>query len=227
MTASWPIHTEMQKRLNAQETASLASSIYMVCRKRTTSEVGEYPTVRREIEARVREKLAQFWEEGIRGADFFMSAIGPAVEAFGKYARVEKLSGEPVTVAELLEYVRKVVSEFALERTASPNWRSTWRPPTARTRPSGRWSRPSATSCRRGTGSGRCCRASSTAATTTPAAPRSCGCGESERGQGSRSQVARRRSQGAGSRGAEGRGSGGARERRGRERWAGLRFFVF
>jgi adenine-specific DNA methylase len=116
MTASWPIHTEMKKRLNAQETASLASSIYMVCRKRTTSEVGEYPTVRKEIEARVREKLAQFWAEGIRGADFFMSAIGPAVEAFGKYARVEKLSGEPVSVAELLEYVRKVVSEFALER---------------------------------------------------------------------------------------------------------------
>jgi putative DNA methylase len=116
MTASWPIHTEMQARLRAQESAALASSIYMVCRKRTTSEVGEYPTVRREIEARVRQKLTQFWEEGIRGADFFMSAIGPAVEAFGKYARVEKLSGEPVTVAELLEYVRKVVSEFALER---------------------------------------------------------------------------------------------------------------
>jgi putative DNA methylase len=116
MTASWPIHSEMQARLNAQETASLASSIYMVCRKRTTSEVGEYPTVRKEIEARVRQKLIQFWEEGIRGADFFMSAIGPAVEAFGKYARVEKLSGEPVTVEELLEYVRQVVSQFALER---------------------------------------------------------------------------------------------------------------
>ena len=116
MTASWPIHTEMQARLNAQETASLASSIYMVCRKRTTNEVGEYPKVRREIEERVRQKLTQFWDEGIRGADFFMSAIGPAVEAFGKYVRVEKLSGEPVTVAELLEYVRKVVSEFALER---------------------------------------------------------------------------------------------------------------
>ncbi|MCS7239603.1 MAG: hypothetical protein NZ899_15255, partial [Thermoguttaceae bacterium] len=54
--------------------------------------------------------------EGIRGADFFMSAIGPAVEAFGKYTRVEKLSGEPVSVAELLEYVRKVVAEFALSR---------------------------------------------------------------------------------------------------------------
>ena len=116
MTASWPIHTEMQARLRAQESAALASSIYMVCRKRTASEVGEYPKVRKEIDARVRQKLAQFWEEGIRGADFFMSAIGPAVEAFGKYARVEKLSGERVSVAELLEYVRMVVAEFALER---------------------------------------------------------------------------------------------------------------
>jgi len=116
MTASWPIHTERGVRPNAQETASLASSIYMVCRPRFTEEIGEFPRVRWEIEERVRRKLEQFWNGDIRGADFFMSAIGPAVEAFGKYARVEKLSGEPVTVGELLEYVRKVVSEFALER---------------------------------------------------------------------------------------------------------------
>jgi len=116
MTASWPIHTEMQARLNAQETASLASSIYMVCRKRTTNEIGDLGAVRREMEQAIRSRLTQFWEEGIRGADFFMSAIGPAVEAFGKYKRVEKPSGEAVTVAELLEHVRKVVSEFALER---------------------------------------------------------------------------------------------------------------
>ncbi|MCS6963062.1 MAG: hypothetical protein NZM16_03350, partial [Thermoflexus sp.] len=73
--------------LRAQDSAALASSIYMVCRKRPAdAPVGELPAVRREIEARVRERLAQFWEAGIRGADFFMSAIGPAVEAFGRYA---------------------------------------------------------------------------------------------------------------------------------------------
>ncbi len=116
MTASWPIHTEMQARLRAQESAALASSIYMVCRKRTTDQTGEFGKVRREIEERIGRRLEQFWDAGIRGADFFMSAIGPAVEVFGKYQRVEKLSGEPVTVAELLEHVRKVVSEFALKR---------------------------------------------------------------------------------------------------------------
>ncbi len=116
MTASWPVHTEMEARLRAQESAALASSIYMVCRKRTTHEVGEYARVRREVEESVRRRLQQFWDAGIRGADFFMSAIGPAVEAFGRYSRVERLSGEPVTVPELLQYVRELVARFALER---------------------------------------------------------------------------------------------------------------
>jgi adenine-specific DNA methylase len=116
LTASWPIHTEMKERLRAQESAALASSIYMVCRKRAKEGVAYFNEIKEKIRQRVREKLTQFWEQGISGADFFVSAIGPAVEVFGQYSRVEKLSGEEVSVKELLEYVRKVVSEFALER---------------------------------------------------------------------------------------------------------------
>jgi len=116
LTASWPIKTEMQARLRAIDSATLTSSIYMVCRKRTTKEIGEFPNIKREIDQRVREKLDEFWAAGIRGADFFMSAIGPAVEVFGRYESVEKLSGEKVEVKELLDYVERVVSEFALER---------------------------------------------------------------------------------------------------------------
>jgi len=116
LTASWPIHTEMKERLRAQESAALASSIYMVCRKRSKEEIVYFNDIKDKIEQRVKEKLEQFWEQGVSGADFFVSAIGPAVEVFGQYSRVEKLSGEEVSVKELLEYVRKVVSEFALER---------------------------------------------------------------------------------------------------------------
>ena len=116
ITGSWPIHTEMKTRLGAQDTASLASSIYMVCRKRNTDETAFYNEIKPAIEKRIHEKLDQFWAEGIGGSDFFISAIGPAVEVFGKYSSVEKLSGEKVTVKELLEYVRQVVSEHALNR---------------------------------------------------------------------------------------------------------------
>jgi len=116
LTASWPIHTEMQARLRASESAALASSIYMVCRKRLNPEVAFYNEIKPQIERRIHEKLDQFWNEGISGSDFFISAIGPAVEVFGKYAKVEKLSGEVVSVKELLEYVRQVVSEYALSK---------------------------------------------------------------------------------------------------------------
>jgi len=116
LAASWPIHTEMKERLRAQESAALASSVYMICRKQTKEGVAYFNEMKDKIEQRVKEKLAQFWEQGISGADFFVSAIGPAVEVFGQYSKVEKLSGEEVSVKELLEYVRKVVSEFALER---------------------------------------------------------------------------------------------------------------
>ena len=116
LTASWPIHTEMKSRLRAKESAALASSIYMVCRKRTKEEVAYFKDIKKELEKRIKEKLDQFWEQGISGSDFFVSAIGPAVEVFGRYSRVERLTGEPVSVKELLEYVRKVVSEYTLKR---------------------------------------------------------------------------------------------------------------
>ena len=116
ITASWPIHTEMPNRLRASESAALASSIYMACRKRNDNITIFYNEIKPLIKDRIHSKLDQFWEEGIGGSDFFISAIGPAVEVFGKYANVEKLSGEKVTVMELLEFVRQVVSEYALSR---------------------------------------------------------------------------------------------------------------
>lgn len=116
LTASWPVHTEMKARLRAKESAALASSIYMVCRKRIESKTAYFNEIKPQIEERVKEKLDQFWNEGIGGSDFFISAIGPAMEVFGKYESVEKLSGEKVTAAELLDFVRKTVSEYALTK---------------------------------------------------------------------------------------------------------------
>ncbi len=116
LTASWPVHTEMKARLRASESAALASSIYMVCRKRTENKTAYLNEIKPSIEQRIKEKLDQFWNEGIGGSDFFISAIGPAMEVFGKYESVEKLSGEKVSAKELLEYIRKIVSEYALSQ---------------------------------------------------------------------------------------------------------------
>ena len=116
VTASWPLHTERPGRLQSQDTASLASSIFIVCRKRSADQAGFFDDVRRELHERIQERLNFFWQQGIRGADFFISAIGPAVEVFGRYSRVRKLTGEDVGVADLLDLVQELVADYALRQ---------------------------------------------------------------------------------------------------------------
>jgi putative DNA methylase len=116
VTASWPLHTERPGRLRAHESAALASSIFIVCRVRAAESDGYFDDVRQELAATIRERLDFFWKQGIRGADFFISAIGPAVSVFGRYSHVYRLDGSQVGVDALLDLVQEMVSEYALDR---------------------------------------------------------------------------------------------------------------
>lgn len=116
VTASWPIHTEMKERLVARETAALASSIYLVARKIEREEVGWYNEVKEEMRKRIFEKLDRLWDEGIRGADFFISAIGSAIEVFGKYKKVMDHAGNEIDTKKLLEDVRSFVVDYTIRQ---------------------------------------------------------------------------------------------------------------
>ncbi|MBI2806088.1 MAG: DUF1156 domain-containing protein [Planctomycetes bacterium] len=117
VTSSWPLHTERTSRLRAMDSAALASSILIVCRKVSSqTHDGLWDDVRKELNEVAKERLGFFWSQGIRGADFFISAIGPALSVFGKYQRVTKLSGEEVTVGKFLDEVRGLVTSFALNK---------------------------------------------------------------------------------------------------------------
>jgi len=116
VTASWPIDTEMKKRMRAQESAALASSIYFVCRKMDRLETGWLNEVKEEIKKHIHDKLDRLWEEGISGADYFVSAIGSSIEIFGKYKKVLDYEGNPIGADRLLEYVREIVTEYAVKK---------------------------------------------------------------------------------------------------------------
>jgi adenine-specific DNA methylase len=72
--------------------------------------------VRQELKAVAKERLDFFWSQGIRGADFFISAIGPALSVFSMYKQVTKLTGEEVHVGKFLDEVRGVVTAYALNK---------------------------------------------------------------------------------------------------------------
>jgi len=116
ITASWPIHTEMTGRLRAKESAALASSIYFVARKMKRIEKGWYNEVKEEIRKHLYEKLERLWEEGISGADFLIAGIGSAIEIFGKYENVMDYEGNVIRADKLLEFVRDVVTDYAVRQ---------------------------------------------------------------------------------------------------------------
>jgi len=89
----------------------------LICRKRSSNaEDGYWDDVRKVLSAVARERLDFFWKQGIRGADFFISAIGPALSVYGRYAKVTRLTGEEVTVGQFLDEVRGIVTDYALSQ---------------------------------------------------------------------------------------------------------------
>ncbi|SHK67823.1 DUF1156 domain-containing protein [Rhodothermus profundi] len=116
VSGAWPLSTEMQARMNAQETASLASSIYIVARKVARKATGFYNEVREELRRHLDRKLQRLWEEGIGGADFFIAAIGSAIEVFGKYEKIMDYEGNIIRADRLLEEVRTLATDFAVRQ---------------------------------------------------------------------------------------------------------------
>jgi hypothetical protein len=115
ITGSWPVATEMGARLNARETASLATSVHLVCRPRPDDAgVGDWAGVLRELPNRVGDWMERLQGEGVRGADLVFACIGPALEIFSRYKSVEAADGREVKLAEYLEKVWEVVGRSAL-----------------------------------------------------------------------------------------------------------------
>ncbi|MCD6553418.1 MAG: DUF1156 domain-containing protein [Anaerolineae bacterium] len=116
VSAAWPLNTEMKARLRASDSAALASSIYIVARKAPRQGVGFYHEVRRELQTYLNAKLQRLWEEGIGGADFFIAAIGAAIEVFGRYEQVMDLEGNVIRADRLLDDVRTLATDYAVRQ---------------------------------------------------------------------------------------------------------------
>jgi hypothetical protein len=79
-----------------------------------TDDVGDWRDVLQELPRRIHEWMPRLAAEGIVGVDAIFSCLGPALEIFSQYSRVERADGEQVTLKEYLEYVWAAVSREAL-----------------------------------------------------------------------------------------------------------------
>ena len=120
---SWPIQTEMGTRTRAMTSAALASSVWLVCKKRTPARPGWDAAVLNEMRENITQQLRDFWDAGIRGPDFVWAATGPALEAFSKYPVVKKANDpdQIMNVSEFLREVRRMVVDFVVGRVLTHN----------------------------------------------------------------------------------------------------------
>ncbi|MDW8325186.1 MAG: DUF1156 domain-containing protein [Anaerolineales bacterium] len=126
ITGSWPIDTEMETRVAAQGQARLGSSVHLVCRRREQSSisnphspittVGDWRDVLAELPKRIHEWMPRLAKEGVVGADAIFACLGPALEIFSRYERVETAGGKKIELREYLEHVWAAVGREALNQ---------------------------------------------------------------------------------------------------------------
>ncbi len=114
---AWPLDTEMSSRGRAQNSAVLASSIFLVARPRAEAGTGDWAhEVRPKLQEIVSKRVGELAEFGITGADLIIAAIGAGMRAYTRYARVEKPNGEELAPDEYLDEVEREVAEAVLAR---------------------------------------------------------------------------------------------------------------
>lgn len=97
ITGSWPIATELAHRPRARESAALNTSVHLVCRPRPeNAPIGDWGEVLSELPRRVGDWMERLQSEGVRGADLVFACIGPALEIYSKYSKVEDAQGREI-----------------------------------------------------------------------------------------------------------------------------------
>src|SRR5262249_28261892 len=90
----------------------------LICRPReatgNSAPIGDWRDVLHELPTRIHAWMPRLASEGVVGADAIFACLGPALELFSRYSRVEKASGEAVELREYLEQVWAAISKEAL-----------------------------------------------------------------------------------------------------------------
>lgn len=117
VTEAWPIDTENPSRQRSKGSSALASSIFLVAKRREMIGKGKYEeTVRPELESIVRERVNSLWDLGVVGADLVIACVGAGLRAFTAFSSVEYANGDEVPAERFLTEVEAVVLDAILAR---------------------------------------------------------------------------------------------------------------
>ncbi|MDP9302029.1 MAG: DUF1156 domain-containing protein, partial [Actinomycetota bacterium] len=111
---AWPIDTEREGRRGGADNASLASSIFLVARRRESDLVGEWADVQVELQEAVAERVRTLPRLGVTGGDLVIATIGAGLRAYTRYRKVELPNGDPMEAEHFLDEVQGSVIQTIL-----------------------------------------------------------------------------------------------------------------
>ena len=114
IVGTWPVLMEKSNRTRSLDSNALASSVVLVCRRRPDN--APVATRREFLDALEKElpyALDHLTREGhIAPVDLAQAAIGPGMEIYSRFARVETIGGEPVSVREALAAINRAIAAY-------------------------------------------------------------------------------------------------------------------
>ena len=112
ITGTWPMRTELGNRMIGMGANALASSIVLVCRRRSADAA---IASRREFLATLRSELApalaDLQTSNIAPVDLAQAAIGPGMAIFTRHAQALEADGSPMSVRSALVEINKMLDE--------------------------------------------------------------------------------------------------------------------
>ncbi len=117
ITGTWPMRTEKPGRTIGNGTNALASSIVLVCRKRSpTAPICTRRNFVNELRRELRPALSKLKNSNIAPVDLAQSAIGPGMGIYSKYSGVLEADGTPMNVRSALKVINQEVDLYFNEQ---------------------------------------------------------------------------------------------------------------
>jgi putative DNA methylase len=131
LTGTWPMRTEGAGRIVAKDTNALASSIILVCRRRSAeAQTATRRDFLNSLKAELPLALKNLQKGNIAPVDLAQAAIGPGMAVYTRYAQVIDADGKSMTVRQALALINDVLDEVLAEQEgdfdADTRWALTW-----------------------------------------------------------------------------------------------------
>ena len=131
ITGTWPMRTELARRMVGRAANALASSVVLACRGRPD----DAPLATRrqfvdELRANLPAALKTLQHGSIAPVDLAQAAIGPGMAIFSRYSKVLETDGSPMRVRTALGLTNQALDEILAEQEgeydAETRWALAW-----------------------------------------------------------------------------------------------------